>query len=135
MITMNEVLRCDAKPVSRDTLDQDKEDFKEIKDIMLSNVTGSKTSSNEDVIMIDITALSDLAVDKEHNYYDIKRLLIQERGEEEYYFLNSRKSKNLQEMIDDEYTRLDLTLTYEYFYQSQEESRLEFQRMIQIKLQ
>ena len=135
MITMNEVLRCDAKPVSRDTLDQDKEDFKEIKDIMLSNMTGSKTSSNEDVIMIDITALSDLAVDKEHNYYDIKRLLIQERGEEEYYFLNSRKSKNLQEMIDDEYTRLDLTLTYEYFYQSQEESRLEFQRMIQIKLQ
>ena len=120
MITMNEVLRCDAKPVSRDTLDQDKEDFKEIKDIMLSNMTGSKTSSNEDVIMIDITALSDLAVDKEHNYYDIKRLLIQERGEEEYYFLNSRKSKNLQEMIDDEYTRLDLTLTYEYFYHSQE---------------
>lgn len=102
---------------------------------MMSSMTGTKTAPGEDVTMIDTTASQNIAVEQEHNYQDIKRLLIQERGEEEYFFLNSRKSKQLQEMIDDEFTRQELTQTYEHFYQSQEQSRLEFQRMIQIKLQ
>jgi hypothetical protein len=79
--------------VSRDTVDQDKEDFKEIKDIMLSNMVGTKTSQNEDVTMIDTTVPQNVPAEQEHNYQDIKRLLIQEKGEEEYFFLNSRKSK------------------------------------------
>jgi hypothetical protein len=79
--------------VSRDTVDQDKEDFKEIKDIMLSSMVGTKTSQNEDVTMIDTTVSQNVPADQEHNYQDIKRLLIQEKGEEEYFFLNSRKSK------------------------------------------
>lgn len=39
LISMREVIRCDDKPLTREILDFDKEDFKEIKDIMLSNVS------------------------------------------------------------------------------------------------
>jgi hypothetical protein len=41
----------------------------------------------------------------------------------------------MQDQLDDEITRYELTLTYEHFYQSQEQSRLEFQRQVQIKMQ
>lgn len=37
LIAMIEVIRCDDRPVTREILDYDREDFNEIKDIMLSN--------------------------------------------------------------------------------------------------
>ncbi len=39
LIAMREVIRCDDKPVTREILEYDRDDFKEIKDIMLSNVS------------------------------------------------------------------------------------------------
>jgi hypothetical protein len=54
--------------VSRDTVDQDKEDFKEIKDIMLSSLVGTKTTSNEDVTMIDTTVSQNVPAEQEQNY-------------------------------------------------------------------
>jgi len=84
---MMEVLRCDQNPVSIEVLDQDKEDFNEIKDILSSNNVFKMPS--EDVTMIDTTSTPSA----ESDYYDLKRLMIQERGEEDYKFLNKRKSK------------------------------------------
>lgn len=52
--------------------------------------------------------------------YDIKRLLIQERGEEEYEYLFSRKSKQLQDNLNDEHIRYELALNMESSYCSKE---------------
>jgi carboxylesterase type B len=70
---------------------------------------------------------------KEAQYYDVKRLLIQERGEDEYYFLYERKHKQLQDKLDDEITRKDLNDNLGHFYNPKDKSRLEFQRQMQIK--
>jgi len=89
---MMEVIRCEPRPVTIETLDQDKEDFNEIKDILSSNIVGK--ASGEDVTMIDTTTSTPAG---EQDYYDLKRLLIQERGEEDYKFLHKRKSKQMQD--------------------------------------
>ena len=83
-----EVLRCESFPVSIEVLDQDREDFSEIKDIL--SVNTAPKLSGEDVMMIDTTSSTQMT---EQDYFDLKRLMIQERGEEEYKFLNKRKSK------------------------------------------
>ena len=130
-LASNEVIRCENRNMSVETIENDKEDFIEIKDIFQNNTT--KNSNKDDVTMIDTSSSS--PGDIEQHYFDVKRLLIQERGEDEYFFLLQRKSKQLQDQLDDELTRLELALTYEHFYQTREESRLEFQRQIQLKLQ
>lgn len=60
------------------------------------------------------------------HYYDLKRLLIQERGEEEYDFLYNRKKRQLQDTLDDEHSRYEITLNMEHFYSDKQKSRLEF---------
>jgi hypothetical protein len=86
---MMEVLRCESKPATIEVLDQDREDFTEFKDIL-----SAPKMSGEDVNMIDTTSSTQTT---EQDYYDLKRLMIQERGEEEYKFLNKRKSKQMQD--------------------------------------
>lgn len=71
----------------------DEEDFREIKEIMTGG-ENKKQADSEDVMMIDTSSVKPVG-ESEQNYFDIKRLLIQERGEEEYYFLFTRKSKQV----------------------------------------
>lgn len=74
-LVQTEVIRCEGKEkASRQAIANDCEDFKEMKEI----ITGYNTA--EDAA-------------KEAQYYDVKRLLIQEKGEDEYYFLFERKQK------------------------------------------
>ena len=76
----NEVIRCEKEKPTKDELVNDSEDFKEMRDIIIIN------SSAEGMII-------DTSKDQNAQYYDVKRLQIQEKGEEEYYFLRKRKTK------------------------------------------
>jgi hypothetical protein len=75
------------------------EDFKEMRDLVI-NTPGDILNSDH----------------QQNNYYDVKRLLIQEKGEEEYYFVFERLQKKLQEKIEDEITRQEVTQNYEHFH-------------------
>ncbi len=88
-LASNEVIRCENRNMSVENIENDKEDFIEIKDIFSNNTT--KNSNKDDVTMIDTSSSS--PGDIEQHYFDVKRLLIQERGEDEYFFLLQRKSK------------------------------------------
>ena len=70
---------------------------------------------------------------QQNNYYDVKRLLIQEKGEEEYYFLFEMLQKKLQKKIKDENERQELIQSYEHFHNMKYKSRLEFKNQMQIK--
>jgi hypothetical protein len=59
----------------------------------LITVTRSSPHVPSDGGMIIDTSSTAVKHDNEAAYYDVKRLLIQERGEDEYYFLYNRKSK------------------------------------------
>ncbi len=48
-------------------------------------------------------------------YYDIKRLIIQERGEDEYQYIYKNKSSRLQEQIDDEFTRMEIRMNMDHY--------------------
>ena len=74
----NEVFRCEKEPSTKDTLVNDLEDFKEMKELIANgNYQGSGDS-----MMIDISS-NKINEQQTSNYYDVKRLLIQEKGEEE----------------------------------------------------
>ena len=95
----NEVLRCGEPRPSKESLVNDMEDFKEMRDLVI-NTPG-------DILNID---------HQQNNYYDVKRLLVQEKGEEDYYFLFEKLQKKFQEKIEDEITRQELTQNYEHFH-------------------
>lgn len=114
-LAKSEVIRCEGKEkLSKQAIANDCEDFKEMKEIIMGNIPAEEIA-------------------KEAQYYDVKRLLIQERGEDEYYFLYERKHKQLQDKLDDEITRKDLNDNLGHFYNPKDKSRLEFQRQMQIK--
>lgn len=39
---------------------------------------------------------------------DLKRIMIQERGEDEYYYVYNKKYKAISEVIEDDFLRQDL---------------------------
>lgn len=41
--------------------------------------------------------------------------MIQEKGEEDYYFLHDRKMRTIMELVEDEYLRQDLLTTLTYY--------------------
>lgn len=57
----------------------------------------------------------DLSEQEKLNLADVKRLLIQERGEEEYYYLYKKKIKGIQDLIEDNFTRQDLVTSLSFF--------------------
>lgn len=61
--------------------------------------------------MIDTTALGA----NEIQYYDVKRLLIQEKGEDDYHFLYKTKKQSLLDNIKDEFQRNELTLDINHY--------------------
>ena len=91
-IAQTEVIRCEKEKPTKDELENDLEDFKEMRDIIIIN-------SSADGMIIDTTK------DQNAQYYDVKRLQIQEKGEEEYYYLHARLTKYHQDKLDDEILR------------------------------
>ena len=119
-VAQTEVIRCEKEKPTKDELENDLEDFKEMRDIIIIN-------SSADGMIIDPTK------DQNAQYYDVKRLQIQEKGEEEYYYLHARLTKYHQDKLDDEILRNQTILDYEHFHNHKDKSRLEFQRQLQIK--
>ena len=91
-VAQTEVIRCEKEKPTKDELENDLEDFKEMRDIIIIN-------SSADGMIIDTTK------DQNAQYYDVKRLQIQEKGEEEYYYLQAKLTKYHQDKLDDEILR------------------------------
>jgi hypothetical protein len=95
-ITQREIFRCQLTPVTLEDVVQDTEDFPEFKDFFNHQGRSSIISEVNDVQMIDTSSeatRSDRFTSFQPQYYDVKRLLIQEKGEEDYEFLLERKVK------------------------------------------
>ena len=60
-----------------------------------------------------------LGVGDGEEYYDVKRLIIQERGEDEYYYLHKIKAGKIKELLEDEFTRRELSANLEYYNKQQ----------------
>ncbi len=91
-LVTSEIFRCQVAPSNRETLETDQEDFREMKELITVTRT-SQGPSGGDGMIIDSSSSSVMKPDIEASYFDVKRLLIQERGEDEYYFLFNRKLK------------------------------------------
>lgn len=62
---------------------------------------------------------------KQVNLFDLKRLLIQEKGEEDYYHIYNRKIDQLKTYLKDEDARLELKMSLEFY--TKDQSRKQFQ--------
>lgn len=87
----------------------DNEDIKELKERfdnqgLLEGETVQNTSANTPARLRD-----------EDNIYDIKRLLIQEKGEEDYYYLYKLKSQALANELQEDWGRSDMLLDSQHF--------------------
>ena len=109
------------------TLHQDlsEPDFIEFRDS--SNGTGNTNDIRDNVQMMGDTASSSNHESQaiQRQYYDVKRLIIQEKGEDDYQFIFERKQQQLIGVLEDEYTREELTSNLEH-YSSKHQSRLDF---------
>ena len=85
-IISSEIFRCSP------STDDDGEDFPEFQEIFSGQ---GRVTKDGDVEMIDTAA------QKPTEYYDVKRLLIQEKGEDDYEYLREYKlNKILAEIAD-----------------------------------
>ena len=91
-----------------------------------------RDSSNTNDIRENVPMMGDTASSSYHEkqtiqrlYYDVKRLIIQEKGEDDYQYIFDKKEKQLTEVLEDEYTREELTSNLEH-YSSRHQSRLDF---------
>jgi hypothetical protein len=64
--------------------------------------------------------------------FDVKRLLIQEKGEEDYEYIYSTKKQRLLDVIEDDFKRHELTLDMEHFQIHDEKlkSRADYRRLV-----
>jgi len=88
-----------------------------------------KKVQDGDAEMIDTTALGARQI----QYYDVKRLLIQEKGEDDYHLLYKTKRQRLLDAIKDDFQRNELTLDMNHYQNKLEKikSRLDFQLLVQ----
>lgn len=59
--------------------------------------------------------MSKFTQDENTNLADLKRLIIQEMGEDEFYYLFNKKTSMLMSTLDDEYERLKIRQNLEYY--------------------